>query len=61
VAHQIFSGYPKPASVAMLGSTSHPLSGGVADVNGEDPIGLKWGVFFFPFLLFSLLFLEIHI
>jgi len=49
VAHQIFSGYPKPASVAMLGSTSHPLSGGVADVNGEDPIGLKWGVFFFLF------------
>jgi len=31
-----------------------PLSGGVAGVNGEGPIGLKWGVFFFLFLSSSL-------
>jgi hypothetical protein len=33
-----------------------PLSGGVASVNGEGPIGLKWGFFFSPFRLFSLSF-----
>jgi len=38
--------------------TKNPLSlsGGVAGVNGEGPIGLKWGFFFSLFLLFSLSF-----
>ena len=41
VVCEVFSGYQKLASVAVLGAASRSLSSGVAGINGEGSIGFK--------------------